>query len=86
MSALKPTPTAPPSSTTRWTPSARYARWTGSATPAPPSTCSPPSTADARDQNYSWAEIGDLLGITRAAAWNHYGRPSRRGHTRPIYD
>jgi len=97
MSARKPTPTAPPSSTTRWTPSARYARWTGSGTPAPPSTCSPPlhhqiqqrlpdAVADARDQNYSWAEIGDLLGITRAAAWNHYGRPSRRGHTRPIYD
>jgi len=46
----------------------------------------PDAVADARDQNYSWAEIGDLLGITRAAAWNHYGRPSRRGHTRPIYD
>lgn len=39
--------------------------------------------ADARDQEYSWAEIGDLLGITRAAAWNLYGRPDRRQHPTP---
>jgi hypothetical protein len=46
----------------------------------------PDAVADARDQDYSWAEIGDLLGITRAAAWNRYGRPDRRGNTRPVYD
>jgi hypothetical protein len=46
----------------------------------------PDAVADARDQECSWAEIGDLLGTTRAAAWNHYGRPGRRGHTRPVYD
>jgi len=46
----------------------------------------PDAVADARDQDYSWAEIGDLLGITRAAAWNRYGRPDRRGHPRPVYD
>lgn len=46
----------------------------------------PDAVADARDQDYTWAEIGDLLGITRAAAWNHYGRPDRRGKPRPVYD
>lgn len=37
----------------------------------------PTAVADARDQDYSWAEIGDLLGLTRAAAWHRYGRPER---------
>lgn len=32
----------------------------------------PGAVADARDQEYSWAEIGDLLGVTRASAWQHY--------------
>ena len=32
----------------------------------------PTAVADARDQECSWAEIGDLLGITRASAWQHY--------------
>ena len=31
----------------------------------------PTAVADARDQQCSWAEIGDLLGITRASAWQH---------------
>jgi hypothetical protein len=35
----------------------------------------PTAVAQARDHNYSWAEIGDLLGTTRAAAWNRYGHP-----------
>jgi hypothetical protein len=42
--------------------------------------------ADARDQDYSWAEIGDLLGLTRAAAWHRYGRPGQQGNTRPVQD
>ena len=46
----------------------------------------PDAVAEARDQGYSWAEIGDVLGTTRAAAWQRYGRPSRRGHTRPVTD
>jgi len=46
----------------------------------------PDAVAQARDQDYSWAEIGDLLGTTRAAAWQRYGRPGRRGHTRPVTD
>ncbi|MDA8282686.1 MAG: hypothetical protein M0Z42_05165 [Actinomycetota bacterium] len=33
----------------------------------------PQSVALARDQDYSWAELGDLLGITRAAAWQRFG-------------
>ncbi len=32
----------------------------------------PRAVADARDQEYSWAEIGDLLGVTRASAWQRY--------------
>ena len=46
----------------------------------------PDAVADARDQDYSWAEIGDLLGLTRAAAWHRYGRPGRAGVTRPVED
>jgi hypothetical protein len=32
----------------------------------------PQAVALARDQEYSWAEIGDLLGTTRAAAWQRF--------------
>ena len=32
----------------------------------------PRTAAEARDQDYSWAEIGDLLGTTRAAAWQRF--------------
>ena len=32
----------------------------------------PRAVADARDQDYSWAEIADLLGVTRASAWQRY--------------
>lgn len=49
------------------------------------------AVADARDQGCSWAQIADLLGVTRATAWQRYGQPSapepaggatvsRRGH------
>lgn len=37
----------------------------------------PQSVALARDQDYSWAEIGDLLGVTRAAAWQRFGEQAR---------
>jgi len=33
----------------------------------------PHAVADARDQDYSWAQIADLLGVTRASAWQRYG-------------
>lgn len=36
----------------------------------------PRAVADARDQEYSWAQIADLLGVTRASAWQRYA-----GHT-----
>jgi hypothetical protein len=32
----------------------------------------PKAVALARDQKYSWAEIGDLVGTTRAAAWQRF--------------
>lgn len=43
----------------------------------------PRVVADARDQDCSWAEIGDLLGVTRASAQQHYN-PSRTGGHRPV--
>jgi len=46
----------------------------------------PDAVAEARDQDYSWAEIGDLLGTTRAAAWQRYGRPGKHGNPRPVTD
>ena len=46
----------------------------------------PDAVAEARDQDYSWAEIGLRLGITRAAAWHRYGRPGKRGQTPPLTD
>ena len=46
----------------------------------------PDAVAQARDQDDAWAQIGDLLGTTRAAAWQRYGRPGRRGHTKPVTD
>lgn len=32
----------------------------------------PQAVADARDQECSWAEVADLLGVTRASAWQRY--------------
>ncbi len=32
----------------------------------------PRAVANARDQELSWAEIADLLGTTRASAWQRY--------------
>src|SRR3954462_8182837 len=32
----------------------------------------PRAVADARDQEYSWAQIADLLGVPRASAWQRY--------------
>jgi hypothetical protein len=38
----------------------------------------PRAVADARDQDYSWAQVADLLGVTRASAWQRYaGRTAR---------
>jgi hypothetical protein len=40
----------------------------------------PRAVADAREQEYSWAQIADLLGVTLASAWQrHAGRtPNNR--------
>ncbi len=32
----------------------------------------PRAVDEARDHNLSWAEIADLLGVTRASAWQRY--------------
>ena len=41
----------------------------------------PRAVADARDQEYSWAEIADLLGVTRASAWQRYARRTHLNRT-----
>ena len=43
----------------------------------------PQAVADARDQDYSWAKIADLLGVTRASAWQHYSRHTN-DHRTPL--
>ena len=44
----------------------------------------PRAVADARDQDYSWAQIADLLGVTRASAWQRYA--GRTHHHRTPLD
>ena len=34
----------------------------------------PQAVADARAEGLSWAEVADLLGTTRASAWERYAR------------
>lgn len=41
----------------------------------------PRAVADARDQECSWAEIGDLLGVTRASAWQRYAGRTAQDRT-----
>jgi hypothetical protein len=36
-----------------------------------------PAVADARHYGCSWAEVADLLGVTRASAWQRYGRTEK---------
>jgi hypothetical protein len=43
------------------------------------------AVADARDQEYSWAEIADLLGVTRASAWQRYAARTDKNRT-PVED
>jgi hypothetical protein len=45
----------------------------------------PRAVAEARDQEYSWAEIADLLGVTRASAWQRYAARSDKNRT-PVED
>ncbi len=37
----------------------------------------PQGVADVRDEQCSWAQVGDLLGVTRASAQQHYGDRGR---------
>lgn len=41
----------------------------------------PRVVAFARDQGYSWAEVADLLGVTRASAWQRYARRTKDNPT-----
>jgi hypothetical protein len=41
----------------------------------------PSAVADARDQDYSWAEIADLLGVTRASAWQRFAGRTTQNRT-----
>ena len=43
------------------------------------------AVARARGQDYSWAEIADLLGVTRASAWQRYAGRANDGPT-PVED
>jgi hypothetical protein len=36
--------------------------------------------ADARNENLSWAEIADLLGVTRSSAWQRYAQQLHSTH------
>ncbi len=46
----------------------------------------PGGVAEARDQDYTWAQIGDRLGLSRPRAWWRYGRPGRCHHGHPVTD
>ena len=41
----------------------------------------PRAVADARDQDCSWAHIGDLIGVTRASAWQRYSARTANDRT-----
>jgi hypothetical protein len=41
----------------------------------------PRAVADARDQEYSWAQIADLLGVTRASVWQRYAGRTTKDRT-----
>jgi hypothetical protein len=41
----------------------------------------PRAVADARDQDYSWGQVAELLGVTRASAWQRYAGHTARDRT-----
>jgi hypothetical protein len=41
----------------------------------------PRAVADARDQELSWAQIADLLGVTRASVWQRYAGRTAQDRT-----
>jgi hypothetical protein len=44
------------------------------------------AVANARDQDYSWAQIADLLGTTRASAWQRYAGYTTTNRTPTVLD
>ena len=46
----------------------------------------PTAVADARDQDFTWAQIADLLGVTRASAWQRYARHTTTNRTPTVLD
>ena len=38
------------------------------------------AVTEARNHDYSWAQIGDLLGTTRASAWQRFNKPAQDTH------
>ncbi len=41
----------------------------------------PQAVADARDQEYSWAQVAELLGVTRASAWQRFAGRTAKDRT-----
>jgi hypothetical protein len=41
----------------------------------------PRAVADARDQEYSWGQVADLLGVTRASAWQRFAARTAKDRT-----
>jgi hypothetical protein len=41
----------------------------------------PRAVADARDQDCSWGQVAELLGVTRASAWQRYAGRTARAST-----
>lgn len=64
--------------------------WSNTAPPCqphPPSrTATTRAVADARHQDYCWAEIADLLSVTRASAWERYAGRTTTNHTTTVLD
>jgi hypothetical protein len=44
----------------------------------------PRAVADAKDQDYPWGQVAELLGVTRASAWQRY--PGRTAQSRTPLD
>ena len=41
----------------------------------------PRAVADARDQEYSWGQVAELLGVTRASAWQRFAGRTAKART-----
>jgi hypothetical protein len=41
----------------------------------------PRAVADAKDQEYSWGQVAELLGVTRASAWQRYAGRTAKDRT-----